>query len=195
MTWNHNIHYHRILLEAVPSAARRALDVGCGEGLLTRRLGQSVPEVVGIDSDRTSIERAREQADGRNVSYVMGDFMSYPFEPESFDAVVSVAVLHHLDAVAGLARMRQLLRPGGVLGIVGLARSGPADLPGNLVAAAASRLLRRGRTWHEPGSPTLWPPPETFTGMKRLVAEELPGARFRRHLLWRYTVIWRKPGA
>ncbi len=32
--WNHNIHYYRLILDAVPTGARSALDVGCGNGLL-----------------------------------------------------------------------------------------------------------------------------------------------------------------
>jgi 2-polyprenyl-3-methyl-5-hydroxy-6-metoxy-1,4-benzoquinol methylase len=34
----HNIHYHRLILRAVPAGARRGLDVGCGEGTLAREL-------------------------------------------------------------------------------------------------------------------------------------------------------------
>jgi hypothetical protein len=29
--WNHNLHYHRVILDAVPAGCRRSLDVGCGE--------------------------------------------------------------------------------------------------------------------------------------------------------------------
>jgi 2-polyprenyl-3-methyl-5-hydroxy-6-metoxy-1,4-benzoquinol methylase len=47
--WNHNIHYYPLVLAAVPAGCRRALDVGCGEGQLTRELAVRVPEVVGID--------------------------------------------------------------------------------------------------------------------------------------------------
>jgi hypothetical protein len=36
--WNHDIHYHPVVLAAVPEGCRRALDVGCGEGQLTREL-------------------------------------------------------------------------------------------------------------------------------------------------------------
>jgi len=53
--WNHNIHYHRLILEAVPAGCQRALDVGCGEGMLARQ----VPCVAGIDQDAASIEMAR----------------------------------------------------------------------------------------------------------------------------------------
>jgi 2-polyprenyl-3-methyl-5-hydroxy-6-metoxy-1,4-benzoquinol methylase len=191
--WNHNTHYHSILLGALPGDAQRALDVGCGEGLLTRQLGQAVPEVVGIDSDRRSIDLARERSGNVNLTYVVGDFLTYPFDPESFDAVLAVAVLHHVDTVVGLTRMGELLRPGGVLGIVGLARSTLADLPYDLLGAVVSRFHRRRQSWYDPVSPTVWPPPQTFPELRLMVRELLPGAQFQRHVLWRYSVIWRKP--
>jgi len=62
--WNHNIHYHSVILGAVPTGARTALDVGCGEGLLTRSLRGMVPNVTGIDIDPASIELARRSANG-----------------------------------------------------------------------------------------------------------------------------------
>ncbi|WP_205315539.1 hypothetical protein [Nonomuraea lactucae] len=42
-------------------------------------------------------------------------------------------------------------------------------------------------------SRTLWPPPVTYPQMRALAAEILPGSRYRRHLMWRYSVTWRKP--
>ena len=120
--WNHNIHHHPLILGAAPSGCRNALDVGCGEGVLTRELRGVSERVVGIDCDRPSIEAARAQgADG--VEYVLGDFFEHPFEPGSFDLVASVATLHHVDAEKGLARMAELVRPGGALAVIGLARS------------------------------------------------------------------------
>ena len=29
--------------------------------------------------------------------------------------------------------------------------------------------------------------------MRRIAAQELPGVRYRRHLLWRYSLVWTKP--
>ena len=49
--WNHNLHYHRVILAAVPDGARRSLDVGCGVGMLARDLRRVVPHVKGIDHD------------------------------------------------------------------------------------------------------------------------------------------------
>lgn len=49
--WNHNIHYHRLIVDAVPAGAKSVLDVGCGNGLLAMELRNVVPDVMGIDVD------------------------------------------------------------------------------------------------------------------------------------------------
>jgi 2-polyprenyl-3-methyl-5-hydroxy-6-metoxy-1,4-benzoquinol methylase len=189
--WNHNIHYHPRILQAVPSGAERALDIGCGEGMLARELRRVVPEVTGIDLDTPSLELARESGD--DIEYVHGDFLQYPFEPASYDVVASVATLHHVDAREGLLRMCELLRPGGVLVVVGLARETlPRDLPFALAGVTAGWAHRaiKGH-WQHP-SPTVWPPPVTFQEMRSLASDVLPGSTYRRHLLFRYSITWRK---
>lgn len=192
--WNHNIHYHPRILRAVPEGAQRALDVGCGEGMLARALRRTAPHVTAIDLDPPSIDQARAYPD--DIDYVLGDFLTHPFEPGSFDVVASVATLHHMDAATGLARMRDLVRPGGVLAVVGLARSTmPSDLPrvlAGVVAGTAHRAVKGH--WQHP-SPTVWPPPVTYPEMRALAAELLPGSRYRRHLMLRYSIIWYRPRA
>lgn len=59
--WNHNVHYHPVVLGAIPRNAVRALDVGCGQGALARRLRAVVPQVAAIDLDPTSIDLARRR--------------------------------------------------------------------------------------------------------------------------------------
>lgn len=73
--------------------------------------------------------------------------------------------------IRGLTRMRDLVRPGGVLVVVGLARGGmPGDLPHDLAGA----LLRtvKGR-WEHP-FPVVWPPPVTYAQTRALAAGILP---------------------
>lgn len=140
--WNHNIHYHRVILDAIPSGCRRALDVGCGEGTLTRQLRQLIPEVVGIDADDASITSARDHPDAGDIQYVEGDALAYEFDPTSFDLITSAASLHHMDAERALIHLRSLLRPGGVLAVIGLARSSPIDWPLDLAAVAANCVRR-----------------------------------------------------
>lgn len=51
--WNHNIHSFDLVFGAVPTGPRNALDVGCGDGMLARRLAQAVERVVGARRGRS----------------------------------------------------------------------------------------------------------------------------------------------
>lgn len=193
--WNHNIHYHRMLLRAVPPQATHALDVGCGEGMLARALRAVVPHVAAIDLDVPSIQLARSTDASTDINFIVGDFMTHFFDAESFDVVTSVATLHHMDAVGALTRMRGLLRPGGTLAVLGLARSQlPADALYEAAAVAANLPHRLTKTYWEHSAPQVWPPPETWVRMRLIAETVLPGVRFRRHALWRYSIVWTKPG-
>lgn len=190
--WNHNIHYHRVVLEAVPAGARRALDVGCGEGKLARDLRAVVPEVVAIDQDAPTLERARQV--GGDIEYVVGDVLTHDLEPASFDLVASIATLHHLDAEAGLRRLGELVRPGGTLVVVGLARSQyPCDAVPDLAGAVATRVHKVTKTYQEVDAPMVWPPPLTYAETRALAVEVLPGVTYRRHVLFRYSLTWVRP--
>lgn len=191
--WNHNIHYHDLILGAVPTGCADALDVGCGEGVLARDLRRRVPHVTAIDLDERSIELGRGQPhDG--IDYLRGDVLTYPFPPGSFDLVASVATLHHMDMAAGLRRMADLVRPGGTLVVVGLARSrSPRDLAFDAAGVVSTRIHRLTKTYWEHSAPMVWPPPLTF-GETSAAAERLvPGVRYRRLVLFRYSLTWIKP--
>jgi SAM-dependent methyltransferase len=191
--WNHNVQYHPLILGAIPRGCRRGLDVGCGEGMLARELRQVVPYVTGIDRDAASIELARRQDE--DIEFVVGDFLTHPFEAASFDLIASIAVLHHMDAAVALERMRHLLAPGGTLAIVGLARNRyPADLPFAVAGAVGHRIHRLSKPCWEDSAPRLWPPPDSFAQTRRLARRLLPGVRYRRLLLFRYSLVWTKPG-
>jgi SAM-dependent methyltransferase len=195
--WNHNIHYHPAVLAAVPAGASRALDVGCGHGRLARQLRQVVPHVTAIDLDEPTLEVARSADGGLGIDYVRGDFLTQAFEPGSFDFVCSIAALHHMEAAAGLGRMAELLRPGGRLAVVGLARLGGLRgiryVPAELGGLVLSRMERSRHRFVPVAAPTAWPPAETYASMRRIARATLPGASFRRRLLWRYTLVWEKP--
>jgi SAM-dependent methyltransferase len=194
--WNHNVEYYKVARRAVGSRPSMVLDVGCGDGLLVQQLSSLGHFLTAIDIDEASIARARAAALGPNVDFILGDFMSHPFERSSFDAVVSVAALHHMCEPDALDRMADLLRPGGTLVVVGLARTRlPADLPWQLAGALTTRVLRRRHGGYRPvASPTL-PPRHTYREIRDMATTRLPAARYRRHAMWRYSVVWRKPAA
>ncbi len=192
--WNHNNHYLPWVLGLVPAGCGRALDVGCGSGLLTRLLAEKCGEVVGIDSDRASLERARNLAgDDAKIVFVEGDVMSYPFGGERFDCIAVVAALHHLPLEQALRLFRDLLRPGGVLIVVGLARRETlVDTCWSAAGLVSSRLVRLWRGVGLVGAP-IADPRETLEEIRRVAAEVLPGAVIRRRLYFRYSLVWRKP--
>ena len=194
--WNHNIHYGLELLRVVPASASVALDVGCGEGWLVRELSRVVGHVIGLDPDQESIASARSYGPADGVKYIEGDFLTYPFEPASFDLITSVAALHHMDEEAALRRMAELLRPSGTLSLVGLGRSRlPADLAWELAGAVATRAHKLTESYWETPAPKVWPPPHSYDELRRMSGSVLPGRHFERRAMWRYVIKWTKPGA
>lgn len=196
--WNHNIEYQRVIRDALGDAGLlHVLEVGCGDGVLAGALAPVCRSVTALDRDEPSIERARAATAADNVCFVIGDLLAHPFRPAAFDAVVSVATLHHMDEGLALDRMARLLRPGGLLAVVGPARSRlPLDLPWEVAGAVTTRVLKRrhGGYW-ESDAPKVWLPPSTYRELERLADAALPGVAFRRHVLWRCSLVWRKPTA
>lgn len=191
--WDHNIHYHRRILASIQDGALTALDVGTGNGLLAAEMRTRVPFVVGIDSDATVLETAR--AEERSVAWVLGDIMNYPFPPDSFDVVSSVATLHHLpDLGRALERLAELTAPGGVLAVVGLARSStPRDAMYDAAGIAVHHWNARRLGLWQHSAPTVWPPPHTYEDVRRCASRALPGVTWTRLALWRYLLVWHKP--
>ncbi|WP_205347066.1 class I SAM-dependent methyltransferase [Pseudonocardia broussonetiae] len=191
--WNHNTHYHRVVLDAVPHGARTALDVGTGNGLLAADLHRAVPDVVGIDLDEGVLASAR--GEDAAVRWVLGDVLTRPFAPGSFDVVASVATLHHLpDPAAAFRRFAELTAPGGVVAVVGVARaSRPVDALVHLAGAVQHAVLARRYGYWEHSAPTVWPPPHTYAEVRDTARAALPGCRWRRLPLWRYAVVWNRP--
>lgn len=194
--WNHNTHYHDVVLSAVPRGCRAALDVGCGDGLLVRRLAPRAEHVTGVDASAEMVARARELSAGLdNVEFVEADFLDYDVPRECFDFVCSVAAIHHMDFTAALTAMRDALRPGGSLVVVSLANNGgAADLLYDVVAVP-THYFHRWRNRHRLGNPDapVADPDMTWGQVREEALRVLPGARFRRHALWRYSITWRRP--
>jgi SAM-dependent methyltransferase len=197
--WNHNVHYHPLVLDAVPEGCDAALDIGCGDGLLARRLARRSDTVVGVDVSAEMVRLARERGKGLdNVTFAEADFLHLDGEPLGegrFDFVSAVAVIHHVDFAPALAAVESLLAPGGRAVIVGLARNKtPLDwiLSGAGVPAASWHRRRNGGKTQPDGLP-MKDPAMSWGEIRRDAQRLLPGCRFRRHLLWRYSLTWDKP--
>ena len=191
--WNQNVHYQPVILNAVPPGCQTALDVGCGDGLLAARLAERCAEVTGIDRNPRMIATAPAQHTRARINFIEADFLTHPFADESFDFVCANTSLHHMDFTAALTTMARLLHPGGRLAVVGLA----ADKSiGDILAAApaipVNLLYRTIYRWGESGAPIM-DPDHSWRQARAAARQTLPGVRYRRHLLWRYSLLWRKP--
>ncbi|WP_207956924.1 class I SAM-dependent methyltransferase [Rubrobacter tropicus] len=205
--WDHNVHYHAFLLEQLPLRLGEALEVGCGTGQFARSLAERCERVLAIDLSPRMIEVARDRSkEHANIEYAVADANSWEFPEERFDCVASITTLHHLPLAPTLARIRDALKPGGTLLVLDLyqVRSVGDYLVGALgfPASKALKLAKTGRlsnrqspelrrAWEEHGATDRYP---TLAEVRGACAEAgLRGAKVRRHLLWRYSLVWRKP--
>ncbi|QTD99286.1 class I SAM-dependent methyltransferase [Streptomyces cyanogenus] len=201
--WDHNAHYHPWLARQLPRRFGAALDVGCGSGDLVRLLARRAREVHGVDADAGILARARGLTPASApVTYTVAD-ASRALPAGPYDVITCVAVLHHLPLAETLTRLRDRLAPGGALVVVGCARaSGLPDHALGLVSVPLNLLVgwvkNRGRpASRRPTSMTALTrePRETYAEISRTARRLLPGARLRRRLFWRYTLVWRAPAA
>ncbi len=90
--------------------AEYILDLGCGDGQLTKRIGDSGAHVLGVDASPEMVEAARE----RGVEAEAANAEALPFRDARFDAVFSNAVLHWVrNQDAMVAQVYRVLKPGG----------------------------------------------------------------------------------
>ena len=133
------------LTELEPGMA--AIDVGTGTGKVAVGLADIVGtfgHVVGVDVSKAMIDQARRaNADRIELEFVVGDALDLPAEDATFDAATIAFGMRNLpDYERGFAEMRRVLRPGGRLVCLEIAR------PGSL-------LGRLGRLWFERAVPVL----------------------------------------
>jgi trans-aconitate methyltransferase len=86
------------------------LDLGCGDGQLTRRIADSGAHVLGVDASAEMVAAARE----RGIEAEHAKAEELPFRDATFDAVFSNAVLHWVrDHDAMMRQVYRVLKPGG----------------------------------------------------------------------------------
>jgi ubiquinone/menaquinone biosynthesis C-methylase UbiE len=115
-------HHSEAIFPSLPvKKGDSVLDVGCGFGdtaIKLARLVGGTGRVVGLDCCETFLDYGRKEAAERgvrNVSFVNGDALVYPFKPE-YDFVFSrFGTMFFANPVAGLRNMRRALKPGGIM--------------------------------------------------------------------------------
>jgi ArsR family transcriptional regulator len=101
-------------------------DLGAGDGSFSLLLAHNAEKVIAVDSSARMIEFAREQAQRhqvKNVDHRLGDMEELPIEDASVDIAFFSQSLHHaLHPERALAEAARILRPGGRIAILDLAK-------------------------------------------------------------------------
>jgi SAM-dependent methyltransferase len=193
------------LLRQLHAVIGPALDVGCGTGAFARLLSPRASSVVGLDFAPEMIRVARERSQGcPNITYEIVDVRRWKWPCEQFDCIASIATMHHLPLAGTLEAMRDALRPGGTLLILDLFQA--ATIREKLIAACGVpvsltlKLINNGRLRDAPEVSAAWAahgPHDHYpqlADVRHVCDRIIPGARVRQHLLWRYSLVWHKPG-
>jgi len=95
------------------AGSRRVLDVGCGEGQITRlALAGGAATAIGVDLTWAQMEVAAQRGGG--ARYARAGAGQLPFASECFDTVVACLVFEHIRDVDGaIAEVSRVLKPGG----------------------------------------------------------------------------------
>src|SRR5581483_10671202 len=105
--------YHRDqFLGLVPAPGRLTVDLGCGEGRLTRYLKSSGHAVIGIDASPSLVAAAR--ASDPSMAIIRADAAALPLADGCADLVVAFMSLHDIDAMSeAVGEVARILEPAG----------------------------------------------------------------------------------
>jgi len=122
---------------------KRALEVGCGGGILCEEIARMGFETTGLDPSEVSLRAAvrHARATGLDVRYLKGIGESLPFADRAFDVVFCCDVLEHVrDLPAVISEVSRVLKPGGAFCYDTLNRSWTSKL-------AAIKIGQEWRRW------------------------------------------------
>jgi len=118
-----------ILATLHPKPGQRVLDAGCGNGYMARRFAEAVGAsgtVYALDSDPQAVRHLEAELESPNLRAVLGDLgKPIPLGDGSLDLVYISAVMHGFtreERQSFVAEVGRLLVPGGLLGIVEIAK-------------------------------------------------------------------------
>ena len=118
-------------------SGRTVLDYGCGNGENSLPLAVRGARVIGLDVSDDLLALARQRLSLHGVesraTFLVASAHEIPLPDNSVDAVMGIAILHHLDLARSASEIHRVLKPGGIAVFQEPVRN--------------SRLLRMVRSW------------------------------------------------
>jgi SAM-dependent methyltransferase len=133
----------------------------------------------------------------RHSANILRQIFIIELPKDTYDAIVAIASVHHMDLAEALQKMRQILHPAGKLIILGLYRE--TSILDYIYSAISVPLNFIYLHWYRHSidktvdiAPTR-PPQLSFRQITSVATLVIPGFKIRRHLFWRYSMTWQKP--
>ena len=193
--WTHNTAYHKWILKHIRQSDL-VLDVGCGDGLLVQKAAQICNRVTGIEPHLPSALRAQkrlENVENANIGNIT--FEEYSAYSSTFDVIIFVASLHHMDLESCIIKAKELLTPGGRLLVVGLSKpEGFIDFLIECLRAIPAKLgslVHGEKNGGNIGVP-VQQPDLSLRQIRKITDIHMPNAKVHRGLYYRYLLSWVK---
>lgn len=107
-----------VLRQELDLSGKKVLDVGSGEGHLSRMMAREGADVIGLECSERQLAKARRVASVGSEIFIEGVGQQLPFEASVFDYVVFFNSLHHIPVQVqyeALSEAARVLKPGGTV--------------------------------------------------------------------------------
>src|SRR6478672_7942172 len=109
-------HLHRYAITMALVKGKTVLDIACGEGYGTYFLAQNATNILGVDIDAPTIQKAKQKYIRPNLEFRAGSALAIPEKDNSFDVVVSFETLEHVvEHGTMMGEIKRVLKPKGML--------------------------------------------------------------------------------
>jgi 2-polyprenyl-3-methyl-5-hydroxy-6-metoxy-1,4-benzoquinol methylase len=182
----------------------KALDIGCGKGVLASLLSPQSILVDAVDLSPVMIDEAKLLfGNNTKLNFICEDINALSLLDDSYDFIVSTDVVHHLDFVWFCDYVKQLLKPQGKLVILDFYQNDTLSDCISDIFSTCMNVIFNLRYNHKVSEYSkedrlIWKKHEnndtflTLSTIRELASRHLPNASIKRKLFWRYILVWEK---
>lgn len=204
--WDHNQQYQNYLLKQIKNIHGAGLDIGCGTGEFTKKITTKCEKITGIDISKIMIDEAQKRnSNNNNTMFINIDIDTFLNQTKDmYDVIISIATFHHLDMERTLRLLKTKLNRNGIILILDLYNSKSIfEFCLSFFATICNPiiyLIKRGSLCNTKEERDAWKDHfqydkyYTVKEIKEIARKTLGKVKIKRHLFWRYSLIYVKNG-